>query len=114
MCNANQIILDEYLQITRKMLSLGKIRIGDVYPSVRLIRPEFYRIALKASNQISKQHFLEDMQLLKQDIDRCDELIVKNDISCEHKSRLEDMFNHFLKRNRFKGDKDIEFFKESI
>ena len=111
----NEELRDVYLHTTEKMLSLGKLRIADIYPIVRLIRPHFYSIALKTSCLISKERFLEDMELLKSDISdfeaRWSNFTYSDDIPQDNKRELMDIFKRYLKRNRFKGDSDVEQFK---
>lgn len=114
MNSIGQQIQDEYLQITKKMLSLGKLRICDVYPTVRIIRVELYETALKASNKISKQRFWEDINLLLQDIHECDKRLLNDRISYENKQALINILRRFLKQNRFSGDKDVKLFRESF
>ena len=98
------------------MLSLGKLRISDIYPIVRIVRPHFYRIALKTSNLISKERFLEDMRLLKHDIENCEAKwsgYTSYEFPHEKKMEMIDIFNHYLRRNRFKGDSDVELLKKN-
>ena len=73
-------VRNEYLHITRKMLSLGIIRISDIYPKVRIANPEFYSLALTYSSKTSKQSFLEDLKLLYQDIQKCNELLTEYNV----------------------------------
>lgn len=82
-------IRNEYLNITRKMLSLGIIKISDIYPKVRIANPEFYFIALTYSNKTSKQSFLEDLKLLCQDIQKCNELLTEYDLFEKQRKYIE-------------------------
>lgn len=86
------------------MLSLGKLRICVVYPGVRMKNPDLYTLALKTSNYISKERFLEDLQILMNDILQADGYTL---------IKLQDILQHFLKRNRFLGDSDVEQIRKS-
>lgn len=107
-------IRNEYLHITRKMLSLGIIRISDIYPKVRIANPEFYFLALTYSNKTSKQSFLEDLKLLYQDIRKCNELLAKYNLFKKQNQILENIFYHFIKDNQYEGDNDVEFFRRNF
>ncbi len=107
-------VRNEYLHITRKMLSLGIIRISDIYPKVRIANPEFYSLALTYSSKTSKQSFLEDLKLLYQDIQKCNELLTEYNVFGNQKQTLENIFYHFIKDNQYKGDNDVEFFRKNF
>ena len=113
--NGNYDYRDMYLHTIEKMLSLGKLRIADIYPIICLIRPHLYSIALKTSCLISKERFLEDIKLLKNDILDYEtlwaKLISTDEISQSNKQQLLDIFKRYLKINRFKGDSDVEQYK---
>ena len=108
----NQELRDVYIHTTERMLSLGKLRIADIYPIIRLIRPHFYNIALKTSCLISKERFLEDMKLLKSDITNYEKLwssfTYSDYVPPDNKKELKDIFKRYLKRNSFNCDSDIE------
>lgn len=107
-------IRNEYLNITRKMLSLGIIRISDIYPKVRIANPEFYFIALTYSNKTSKQSFLEDLKLLCQDIQKCNELLTEYNLFEKQKQILDNIFYHFIEDNQYEGDNDVELFRRTF
>lgn len=111
----NDDLHDEYLHTIEKMLSLGKLRISEIYPVVRLIRPHFYDIALKTSSLISKERFLEDMEMLHCDIigfeKQWSTYFADIEIPMNKRRELMDIFDRYLRRNRFKGDSDVELFK---
>ena len=113
--NGNYDYRDMYLHTIEKMLLLGKLRIADIYPIVRLIRPHLYGIALKTSCLISKERFLEDIKLLKNDILDYEtlwaKLISTDEIPQSNKQQLLDIFKRYLKTNRFKGAIDVEQYK---
>ena len=105
-------IRNEYLNIVKKMLSLGIIRMSDIYPKVRIINPEFYRIALTLSNKTSKKDFVEDLNLLCQDIDKCEEFLNEYGLFQDKQKALEDIFYHFINNNQYKDDNDVVLFRK--
>lgn len=110
----NENIRNEYLNITKKMLSLGIIKLSDIYPNIRIINPEFYLIALPVSSKTSKQSFLEDLNLLYQDIQKCNELFNEHNLFEKQKDMLEDIFYRFIEDNQYEGDNDVELFRRTF
>ena len=108
----DELIRNEYSNIVKKMLSLGIIRMSDIYPKVRIINPEFYSIALALSNKTSKKDFVEDLSLLCQDIDKCKEFLSEYDLFEGKLKTLEDIFYHFISNNQYKDDNDVVLFRK--
>lgn len=82
------------------MLSSGVIRISEIYLKVRIIHPEFYELALKASSELSVQRMHEDLQLLRQDIQECSKLMEQYHLFSDKRETMKDILHSFDNNNR--------------